>query len=60
MKQKNILVQTAKNNVDYEIIAPAKGGSIRSTKLGRFEDIDAKIKPVDEIEASKIRRIRIL
>ena len=39
----------AKNNVDYEIIAPAKGGSIRSTNLGRFEDIDAIIKPVDEI-----------
>ena len=50
----------AKNNVDYEIIAPAKGGSIRSTKLGRFEDIDAKIKPVDEYRSSKTRRTREL
>ena len=36
--------QLAVKDVDYEIIAPAKGGSIRQTKLGRFEDIDAKIK----------------
>ena len=50
----------AKNNVDYEIIAPAKGGSIRSTKLGRFEDIDAKIKPVDEIEAARLEEEGII
>ncbi len=50
----------AKNNVDYEIIAPAKGGSIRSTKLGRFEDIDAKIKPVDEIEAARLEELGII
>lgn len=50
----------AKNNVDYEIIAPAKGGSIRSTKLGRFEDIDAKIKPVDEIEAARLEELDII
>jgi hypothetical protein len=50
----------AKNNVDYEIIAPAKGGSIRSTKLGRFEDIDAKIKPVDEIEAARLEELDIV
>ena len=50
----------AKNNVDYEIIAPAKGGSIRSTKLGRFEDIDAKIKPVDEIEAARLEEQGII
>ena len=50
----------AKNNVDYEIIAPAEGGSIRSTKLGRFEDIDAKIKPVDEIEAARLEELGII
>lgn len=50
----------AKNNVDYEIIAPAKGGSIRSTKLGRFEDIDAKIKPVDDIEAARLEELGII
>jgi len=50
----------AKNNVDYEIIAPAEGGSIRSTKLGRFEDIDAKIKPVDEIEAARLEEQGII
>jgi hypothetical protein len=50
----------AKNNVDYEIIAPAKGGSIRSTKLGRFEDIDAKIKPVDEIEQARLEELDIV
>ena len=50
----------AKNNVDYEIIAPAKGGSIRSTKLGRFEDIDAKIKPVDEIEQARLEELDII
>jgi hypothetical protein len=50
----------AKNNVDYEIIAPAKGGSIRSTKLGRFEDIDAKIKPVDELEAARLEELGII
>jgi hypothetical protein len=50
----------AKNNVDYEIIAPAKGGSIRSTKLGRFEDIDAKIKPVDELEAARLEEEGII
>jgi len=50
----------AKNNVDYEIIAPAKGGSIRSTKLGRFEDIDAKIKPVDEIEQARLEELGII
>jgi len=50
----------AKNNVDYEIIAPAKGGSIRSTKLGRFEDIDAKIKPVDDIEAARLEELDII
>src|SRR5210317_256634 len=50
----------AKNNVDYEIIAPAEGGSIRSTKLGRFEDIDAKIKPVDDIEAARLEELGII
>jgi hypothetical protein len=50
----------AKNNVDYEIVAPAKGGSIRSTKLGRFEDIDAKIKPVDELEAARLEEEGII
>jgi hypothetical protein len=50
----------AKNNVDYEIVAPAKGGSIRSTKLGRFEDIDAKIKPVDEIEQARVEELGII
>jgi len=50
----------AKNNVDYEIIAPAKGGSIRSTKLGRFEDINAKIRPVDEIEAARLEELGII
>jgi hypothetical protein len=50
----------AKNNVDYEIIAPAKGGSIRSTKLGRFEDIDAKIKPVDDIEAARLEELGVI
>ena len=48
------------NKVDYEIIAPAEGGSIRSTKLGRFEDIDAKIKPVDEIEAARLEELGII
>jgi len=50
----------AKNNVDYEIIAPAEGGSIRSTKLGRFEDIDGKIKPVDDIEAARLEELGII
>ena len=50
----------AKNNVDYEIIAPAKGGSIKSTKLGRFEDMDAKIKPVDDIEAARLEELGII
>jgi hypothetical protein len=48
------------NKVDYEIIAPAEGGSIRSTKLGRFEDIDAKIKPVDDIEAARLEELGII
>ena len=47
-------------NRDFEIIAPAEGGSIRSTKLGRFEDIDAKIKPVDDIEKARLEELGIV
>jgi len=60
VKAKKYFGAAAKNNVDYEIVAPAKGGSIRSTKLGRFEDIDAKIKPVDEIEQARIEELGII
>ena len=52
--------QLAVKDVDYEIIAPAKGGSIRETKLGRFEDIDGKIKPVDEIERARLEELGII
>ena len=52
--------QLAVKDVDYEIIAPAKGGSIRQTKLGRFEDVDGKIKPVDEIEAARLEELGII
>jgi hypothetical protein len=52
--------QLAVKDRDYEIIAPAKGGSIRETKLGRFEDIDGKIKPVDEIEAARLEELGII
>ena len=47
-------------NRDFEIIAPSAGGSIRKTKLGRFEDIDAKIKPVDDIEAARLEEQGII
>jgi len=47
-------------NRDFEIIAPAEGGSIRSTKLGRFEDIDAKLKPVDDIEKARLEELGIV
>jgi len=50
----------ARNNKDYAIIAPRKGGSIRTTKLGRFEDIDATIKPVDKIEEAKLEELGII
>jgi len=52
--------QDALLNRDFEIIAPAEGGSIRSTKLGRFEDIDAKIKPVDDIEKARLEELGIV
>ena len=50
----------AQLNKDFEIIAPDKGGSIRQTKLGRFEDIDAKIKPVDEVERIRLEEEGII
>ena len=50
----------AQLNRDFEIIAPDKGGSIRQTKLGRFEDIDAKIKPVDEVERIRLEEEGII
>jgi hypothetical protein len=46
----------AQLNVDFKLIAPAKGG-IETTPLGRFTDQRAKIKPVDEIEAARLEAI---
>ena len=52
--------QLAVKDRDYAIIAPQKGGSIRSTKLGRFEDVDATIKPVDKIEEARLEELGII
>ena len=52
--------QLAVKDRDYAIIAPQQGGSIRSTKLGRFEDIDATIKPVDKIEEARLTELGIV
>ena len=52
--------QLAVKDQDYAIIAPQQGGSIRSTKLGRFEDIDATIKPVDKIEEARLTELGIV
>ena len=52
--------QLAVENRDFAIIAPQKGGSIRSTKLGRFEDVDATIKPVDKIEEARLEELNII
>jgi hypothetical protein len=52
--------QLAVKDKDYSIIAPQKGGSIRSTKLGRFEDVDATIKPVDKIEEARLEELGII
>ena len=46
----------AQLNIDFKLIAPAKGG-IETTPLGRFTDQRAKIKPVDEIEAARLEAI---
>ena len=52
--------QLAVKDRDFAIIAPQKGGSIRSTKLGRFEDVDATIKPVDKIEEARLEELGII
>jgi hypothetical protein len=52
--------QLAVKDRDFAIIAPQKGGSIRSTKLGRFEDVDATIKPVDKIEEARLQELGII
>ena len=46
----------AQLNVDFELIAPIKGG-IEKTPIGRFTDQAAKIKPVDEIEAARLEAL---
>jgi hypothetical protein len=44
---------------DYENYCTCKKvDQLDLQKLGRFEDIDAKIKPVDDIESSKTRGTR--
>jgi hypothetical protein len=45
-------------NTDWKIVSPAKGGAIRETKLGRFEDMSAKLKPLDEIEAARLNSLK--
>jgi len=52
--------QLAVKDKDFAIIAPQKGGSIRTTKLGRFEDVDATIKPVDKIEEARLQELGII
>jgi len=52
--------QLAVKDKDFAIIAPQKGGSIRTTKLGRFEDVDATIKPVDKIEEARLEELGII
>jgi hypothetical protein len=46
--------QLAKINEDYKSISAPQGGSIRETKLGRFQDESATIKPVDKIEEARL------
>ena len=36
------------------------GEALQGTKLGRFEDIDAKIKPVDDIEKARLEELGII
>ena len=45
-------------NKDWKIISPTEGGAIRETKLGRFEDMSAKIKPLDEVEAARLNSLK--
>ena len=45
-------------NTDWKIISPAEGGAIRETKLGRFEDMSAKLKPLDEVEAARLNSLK--
>jgi hypothetical protein len=45
-------------NTDWKIVSPAEGGAIRETKLGRFEDMSAKLKPLDEIEAARLNSLK--
>ena len=52
--------QLAVKDRDFAIISPQKGGSIRTTKLGRFEDVDATIKPVDEVEEARLTELNII
>jgi hypothetical protein len=43
-------------NKDFKLIAPEQGGAIRQTPLGRFEDMNATINPVDEIEFDRLQK----
>jgi hypothetical protein len=45
-------------NKDWKIISPAEGGAIRETKLGRFEDMSAKLKPLDDVEAARLNSLK--
>jgi len=46
--------QLAVKERDYKQIVSEKGENVRQTKLGRFQDNDGKIKPVDETERIRL------